>query len=439
MAWLPISNTVIQYVDANGDPYSGAVLKFYQAGTSTNTPVSTSPTGTPTVTSVALNSAGFPAVSGNVVALFIDQDFKLVLYPTQAAADSNTGAIWTIDNIDPFSTLVIPANLTDINALTPSDSTIIVGDGTEWVAETGGTARTSLGLGTGDSPAFTNVTLSGLTTGHIVLANSAGALTGFDLTTKGSIMVGDGAGAPTALTVGTNDYVLTADSAQATGMKWALPPGYANNYQSFTASGTWTKPTGARFVLVMIFAGGGGGSTRVASGDLGSGGGGGECVWYMFQASDLAATVAVTIGAGGAGGVTGGSNDGAAGGNTTFGAHLTAYGGAGGRNTGESPKMPRGVNALIVGLSELVMSAAGIGGSTGAPGGSSVYGGGGGGGASTATAGGTSELAGDGGAGNNTLSTAGGAGVAPSGGGGASSNQGDGGAGARGEARIWTW
>lgn len=221
MAWLPTSNIPIQYMDENGVPYSGAVLKFYAAGTSTNIAVSTSQTGTPTVTSVALNSDGFPEVSSNTVVIFVDQDYKVALYPTQAAADSNTGALWTIDNIDPFAVLTLPTNLTDINALTPSDSTIIVGDGTEWVAETGSTARTSLGLGTSNSPEFTNVTLSGLTTGHVLLANSAGALTALDATAKGSLIVGDGAGAPTTLAVGTNDQVLTADSAQASGVKWS--------------------------------------------------------------------------------------------------------------------------------------------------------------------------------------------------------------------------
>lgn len=228
MAWLPISNTALQYVDTNGDPYSGAVLKFYEAGTSTNIPVSTSITGTPTVTSVALNSAGFPAVSGNVVALFIDQDFKIALYPTQAAADSNTGAIWTIDNIDPFAAFPLPTNIAAINAITPTDSVIIVGDGTTWVGESGGTALNSLGIGPTSSPTFVGVTVSsatitGLTTGHVVLANSAGALTALDVTAKGSLIVGDGAGAPTTLAVGTNNYLLTADSTQATGLRWAAP------------------------------------------------------------------------------------------------------------------------------------------------------------------------------------------------------------------------
>lgn len=48
-------------------------------------------------------------------------------------------------------------DLDDIAALTPTDSNIIVGNGTDWVAESGATARTSLGVGTGDTPSFTGI------------------------------------------------------------------------------------------------------------------------------------------------------------------------------------------------------------------------------------------------------------------------------------------
>lgn len=53
------------------------------------------------------------------------------------------------------------ARLAEIAALSVTDSNIIVGNGSSWVAESGSTARTSLGLGTGDSPTFTNLVLSG--------------------------------------------------------------------------------------------------------------------------------------------------------------------------------------------------------------------------------------------------------------------------------------
>jgi len=68
------------------------------------------------------------------------------------------------------------ARLTDIAALSVTDSNIIVGNGTTWVAETGATARTSLGLGTGDSPQFTAINLGHASDTTIARA-SAGVVT----------------------------------------------------------------------------------------------------------------------------------------------------------------------------------------------------------------------------------------------------------------------
>jgi hypothetical protein len=50
------------------------------------------------------------------------------------------------------------AQLADIAGMTPTDGNIIVGDGTNFVLESGATARTSLGLGTGDAVTFNGVT-----------------------------------------------------------------------------------------------------------------------------------------------------------------------------------------------------------------------------------------------------------------------------------------
>ena len=63
------------------------------------------------------------------------------------------------------------AQLTDIAGLTPTDSNFIVGDGTNFVLESGNTARTSLGRGTGDSPTFTNISVSGTVDGRDVAAD----------------------------------------------------------------------------------------------------------------------------------------------------------------------------------------------------------------------------------------------------------------------------
>ena len=53
------------------------------------------------------------------------------------------------------------AQLTDIAGLTPTDSNFIVGDGSNFVTETGATVRTSLGLGSIATQAANNVSISG--------------------------------------------------------------------------------------------------------------------------------------------------------------------------------------------------------------------------------------------------------------------------------------
>ena len=53
------------------------------------------------------------------------------------------------------------AQLTDVAGLTPGDGKFIVGDGSNFVTESGNTARASLGLGTSDSPTFATLNLSG--------------------------------------------------------------------------------------------------------------------------------------------------------------------------------------------------------------------------------------------------------------------------------------
>jgi len=66
-----------------------------------------------------------------------------------------------------------------IMALTPTNGNIIVGDGTTWVAESGATARTSLGLGTTDNVEFGNITGTKLDIGaHEVTCGSINRATG---------------------------------------------------------------------------------------------------------------------------------------------------------------------------------------------------------------------------------------------------------------------
>ena len=57
--------------------------------------------------------------------------------------------------------LVSPHSLSTQTSLTPTDSNFIVGNGTDWVAETGATARTSLGLGSIATQAASAVSITG--------------------------------------------------------------------------------------------------------------------------------------------------------------------------------------------------------------------------------------------------------------------------------------
>ncbi len=100
---------------------------------------------------------------------------------------------------------------------------------------------------------------------------------------------------------------------------------------------TWTKPTGAKRVEVVLIGGGaGGGSGRKGANGAGraggAGGAGGSMSVFSFNAADLGATETVTVGAGGAGGASQTTNStngivGAKGGLTSFGNWLKAEGG----------------------------------------------------------------------------------------------------------------
>lgn len=224
-------------------------------------------------------------------------------------------------------------------------------------------------------------------------------------------------------------------------------------YWRFTASATWTKPAGlSDDTLVHLEAWGGGGGGASGGSNSGGGGGGGGYACRIVRLGDLPSSLSVSIAAGGLPTLPG-----QAGGDTTIGTILIAYGGGGGASGGGSGggALGKGVLGAGSGAPGGLMGGGGGGGGDGA--GTtpingevgSYYGGGGGGAGSTPSISGSGAGAlygGGGGAGRGNTNQSGipgysvyggrggaqqEAGLAPAGGGGRAA------AGARGEVRIW--
>lgn len=142
----------------------------------------------------------------------------------------------------------------------------------------------------------------------------------------------------------TSEGIVYADSTHNTRI-WELDQEQADSINTqlaatrakpvvnvFTANGVWNKPAGAKRVRVRCKGGGGAGGGVVGAGtgqSEGAYGASGGWVEKWFDASELAASITVTIGAGGTG-VSGAAGNN--GGSTTF-AHtvpLVAGGGGGG-------------------------------------------------------------------------------------------------------------
>lgn len=222
-------------------------------------------------------------------------------------------------------------------------------------------------------------------------------------------------------------------------------------YWRFTASGTWSKPAGLSpdaIAIVEVWGGGGGGRSASSAANHPSGGAGGGYIRFAVRVGALPSTVAVTIGAGGAGGL---NANGAVGGFSSFGAIASALGGGAGVSGGAVPAGGSSTLDKTYFPLQTWCEDGGQGGrdnytiSTGPPavtsgvalpGDTMAAGAGGSFGVAAGSPGGSSKAGGDGGDGGDA-SPAPTAGSAPGGGGGGSISTGvQAGAGARGEVRI---
>lgn len=237
------------------------------------------------------------------------------------------------------------------------------------------------------------------------------ALAWYDGTSQRWRVVGGGGGS------GSVGVVLSSDSPRV-----------------YTSNNTWAKPTGLLYAVVEVIGGGGAGGGAAATGasdySAGGGGAGGGYSKKKILAADLAASVSVTVGAGGTGssGASGGT-----GGTSSFGSHLQATGGSGGAASSASSTL-----AFLQGGTGGVGSSGNVNaaGDTGSPGvrNSLPFGGGGGG----------THMGGGGAGGVTAAAYNGPAGAAYGGGGAGSANAASqsaraGGAGAAGVVIVWEY
>ena len=175
------------------------------------------------------------------------------------------------------------AGLQDISGLAKTDGNFIVGDGSNWVAESGATVRTSLGLGSMAVQNSNAVSISAGTATLTSMATVAATITGGTITgitdlavadggtgssslTLNSVLIGNGTSALLAVAPSTAGNVLTSSAGA-----WASvtpTPTFASGtrigFQQTAAPTGWTKDTTAaindsilRFVTGSVTPSGG--------------------------------------------------------------------------------------------------------------------------------------------------------------------------------------
>jgi hypothetical protein len=132
--------------DGNGRAIEDVTVTVYEADTTTEATIYAAKSGGSAITGSYVTTSA----SGYFLFYIDDSDYATLqlfdLVPAKSGYEFDTIADVVVNGV---SYQPLDAGLTDIAALAVTDSNIIVGDGTNWVAESGATARASLGLAIG--------------------------------------------------------------------------------------------------------------------------------------------------------------------------------------------------------------------------------------------------------------------------------------------------
>lgn len=137
--------------------------------------------------------------------------------------------------------------LTDVAGLTPGDGNFIVGDGTNFITESGATARTSLGLGSIATQDANNVTITGGSISGVTFAYTTPLTIPGTSSSTGEIRLAEDTDN------GTNYVGLKAPASITANLSWTLPAadGLSGQFLSTDGSGvlSWGTPAGAGDVV----------------------------------------------------------------------------------------------------------------------------------------------------------------------------------------------
>jgi hypothetical protein len=241
---VTIPSAVLTTADINGGTVDNAAIGSGTPSTGAFTTLSSNST-------TVLNGTTVPASKTLLVSTDIGSTVQGYDADTAKYDDATANFVGTLQNggsnvlVDTdigTNVQAYDAQLADVAGLTPADGNFIVGDGTNFVAESGSTARTSLGLGTIATQAADNVNIDGGAVDGITLGtNSAVTEAQIDnVNINGNTIVSSDTNGSLSLTPnGTGDLILD-------GLKWPQADGTADYVLKTNGSGqlSWTEQTG---------------------------------------------------------------------------------------------------------------------------------------------------------------------------------------------------